>query len=282
MGDATTRFFDAMAASYDELEPWYEHLYAELHRIVRSALGPAPRDARALDAGCGTGFQTAILAELGYRPHGLDLSAARLGLRLRRSERAALRRCDLRRRRLRGEHARFRRRAGNRGGGDCPRDATWSAAPAGVRETVVPRHRVDPRQQCDGRCLRLRPPPGRGAGAGGTPMAHRHVGRLPRLSQAAALHRLRARGHARRRRASRRADLGNPRRHQRDAVSHPSPAPTVSRAETAVSRAPRSGFASRLVPPTARHRRSRSGARPQVLNVSAPAVPTRELSETIV
>ena len=78
MGDATTRFFDAMAASYDELEPWYEHLYAELHRIVRSALGPAPRDARALDAGCGTGFQTAILAELGYRPHGLDLSAASL------------------------------------------------------------------------------------------------------------------------------------------------------------------------------------------------------------
>jgi len=78
MGDATTRFFDAMAASYDELEPWYEHLYGELHRIVRSVLGPTRRDALALDAGCGTGFQTAILAELGYRPHGLDLSAASL------------------------------------------------------------------------------------------------------------------------------------------------------------------------------------------------------------
>ncbi len=80
MGDATTRFFDAMAASYDELEPWYEHLYSELHRILRSALSPAPQGARALDAGCGTGFQTAILAELGYRPHGLDLSAASLSV----------------------------------------------------------------------------------------------------------------------------------------------------------------------------------------------------------
>jgi MPBQ/MSBQ methyltransferase len=80
MGDATTRFFDVMAASYDELEPWYEHLYAELHRILRSALSPAPRDARALDAGCGTGFQTAILAELGYRTHGLDLSLASLAV----------------------------------------------------------------------------------------------------------------------------------------------------------------------------------------------------------
>src|SRR4029077_4600408 len=80
MGDATTRFFDAMAASYDDLEPWYEHLYAELHRILRSALSPGAQGARALDAGCGTGFQTAILAELGYRPHGLDLSAVSLAV----------------------------------------------------------------------------------------------------------------------------------------------------------------------------------------------------------
>ena len=80
MGDATPRFFDAMAASYDELEPWYEHLYVELHRILRSALSPAAPGARALDAGCGTGFQTTILAELGYRPHGLDVSAASLAV----------------------------------------------------------------------------------------------------------------------------------------------------------------------------------------------------------
>jgi len=80
MGDATARFFDAMAASYDELEPWYEHLYAELHRILQSALHPVARGAPALDAGCGTGFQTRILAEMGYRVHGLDLSAASLSV----------------------------------------------------------------------------------------------------------------------------------------------------------------------------------------------------------
>src|SRR5262250_646401 len=95
MGDATSRFFDAMAASYDELEPWYEHLYIELHRILRSALGPAPPDARALDAGCGIGFQTAILAELGYRPHGLDLSAASLAVARGRLPRARFVRGDL-------------------------------------------------------------------------------------------------------------------------------------------------------------------------------------------
>jgi len=95
MGDATTRFFDAMAASYDELEPWYEHLYAELHRILRSALSPAASGARALDAGCGTGFQTGILAELGYRPHGLDLSAASLSVARARLPASRLVRGDL-------------------------------------------------------------------------------------------------------------------------------------------------------------------------------------------
>jgi predicted TPR repeat methyltransferase len=53
--------FDAMASTYDELEPWYEHLYARVHTIVREAL-PRPASAStatALDAGCGTGFQTA-------------------------------------------------------------------------------------------------------------------------------------------------------------------------------------------------------------------------------
>jgi hypothetical protein len=33
MGAATTRFFDAMAASYDELEPWYEHLCTEVNEL---------------------------------------------------------------------------------------------------------------------------------------------------------------------------------------------------------------------------------------------------------
>src|SRR5262249_19070112 len=74
--------FDTMAEVYDVIEPWYEHFYAALHGIVRSALAlPAGAGRlRALDAGCGTGFQTAILEELGYQPHGLDLSGGLLAV----------------------------------------------------------------------------------------------------------------------------------------------------------------------------------------------------------
>jgi len=32
------RRFDAMAATYDVLEPWYEHLYEVMHRILRLTL----------------------------------------------------------------------------------------------------------------------------------------------------------------------------------------------------------------------------------------------------
>jgi SAM-dependent methyltransferase len=69
-----------MAASYDDLEPWYEHLYAVLHDLMRAELAPPAGSGspRALDAGCGTGFQTAILRELGYETLGLDLSAGLL------------------------------------------------------------------------------------------------------------------------------------------------------------------------------------------------------------
>jgi SAM-dependent methyltransferase len=80
--DDVVRVFDDMAADYDELEPWYEHLYARLHTILRQTLGrPTPAAASAaLDAGCGTGFQAAVLARLGYRTHGLDASAALLAI----------------------------------------------------------------------------------------------------------------------------------------------------------------------------------------------------------
>jgi MPBQ/MSBQ methyltransferase len=89
--------FDAMAASYDELEPWYEHLYAVLHARLRQALPPAagPARRRALDAGCGTGFQTAVLAELGYDAVGLDLSAALLAVARDRHPRARFVRGDI-------------------------------------------------------------------------------------------------------------------------------------------------------------------------------------------
>ena len=84
--DDVVELFDRMAETYDELEPWYEHLYARLHAILRRVLArPAGAGAAsALDAGCGTGFQTALLAALGYGAHGLDLSPALLAVARRR------------------------------------------------------------------------------------------------------------------------------------------------------------------------------------------------------
>jgi len=93
------RFFDAMAGSYEELEPWYEHFYATLHAILREVLGPPPGRARprALDAGCGIGFQTAILDELGYEAHGADISAGLLGTAVERVRAARFTRSDVER-----------------------------------------------------------------------------------------------------------------------------------------------------------------------------------------
>ena len=92
MPGAVARLFDAMAGAYEELEPWYEHFYRQLHAIVAAELGPPAdgRRGRALDAGCGTGFQTTLLERLGYAAHGLDLSAGLLGVARRRLPRARL------------------------------------------------------------------------------------------------------------------------------------------------------------------------------------------------
>jgi SAM-dependent methyltransferase len=81
MSTPVARLFDAMAASYDEMEPWYDHLYTEVHALLRTSIGPAPAGGGiALDAGCGTGYQAAILAELGWRLHGIDISGGLLAL----------------------------------------------------------------------------------------------------------------------------------------------------------------------------------------------------------
>jgi SAM-dependent methyltransferase len=97
MTDAVARLFDAMAADYDVLEPWYEHLYARLHAILVRALAPPGDGARrrALDAGCGHGFQTALLLALGYETHGADLAAALLARARARVPDARLARADV-------------------------------------------------------------------------------------------------------------------------------------------------------------------------------------------
>jgi len=86
-----------MVASYDELEPWYEHLYAILHALLPAELAPSAKGGslRALDAGCGTGFQTAILLALGYRTCAIDLSARMLDIARRRHPTAHFIRGDL-------------------------------------------------------------------------------------------------------------------------------------------------------------------------------------------
>ena len=43
-------------------------------RFLAKSLAPAPAGARVLEVGSGTGFITSILAELGYRVEGIDLS----------------------------------------------------------------------------------------------------------------------------------------------------------------------------------------------------------------
>ena len=92
MARATARLFDAMAEDYDVLEPWYEHLYALLHPIVLAALAmPRPlHRPRALDAGCGTGFQGALLERLGYETHGVDVAAKLLAVARQRLVASAL------------------------------------------------------------------------------------------------------------------------------------------------------------------------------------------------
>jgi MPBQ/MSBQ methyltransferase len=91
MTSAVAQLFDAMAPTYDDLEPWYEHLYAVLHGILRETIGPAPPGGgSALDAGCGTGFQSALLTELGWDAHGIDVSAGLLAVARRRLPGAAL------------------------------------------------------------------------------------------------------------------------------------------------------------------------------------------------
>jgi SAM-dependent methyltransferase len=80
-----------MAGSYEVLEPWYEHLYTVLHRLLRERLAPRVRGGRALDAGCGTGFQAAHLAALGYAVHGVDVSAGLLAVARERGAAALVR-----------------------------------------------------------------------------------------------------------------------------------------------------------------------------------------------
>lgn len=64
-----TAAHDEMAKEYDHLDDlWYPWLFARIHEFLAENLPPVshcPRP-RALDVGCGTGFQSFLLARAGY------------------------------------------------------------------------------------------------------------------------------------------------------------------------------------------------------------------------
>lgn len=66
---------DIMEPEYDDINDlWYSHLYNEIHRFLVTNLRPG-YGLRALDVGCGTGFQSILLAYSGYDVHGFDIAS---------------------------------------------------------------------------------------------------------------------------------------------------------------------------------------------------------------
>jgi MPBQ/MSBQ methyltransferase len=69
--------FNPMAADYDDIEDfWYSWLFTQLHSMlfdVVSTRFPKPR-IECLDVGCGTGFQTILLAAMGHSVNGFDIA----------------------------------------------------------------------------------------------------------------------------------------------------------------------------------------------------------------
>ena len=72
------RIFNAMAGEYDNLkDPWYGYTFAEIERTIRRYFRPTSigqSKPTALDIGCGTGLQSLVLAELGYKVKGIDIA----------------------------------------------------------------------------------------------------------------------------------------------------------------------------------------------------------------
>ena len=68
--------FDEIADEYDQLEDeWYPHLFHQIEKVICMHFSQG-QGLTALDVGCGTGWQTFLLHELGYETTGLDIAQA--------------------------------------------------------------------------------------------------------------------------------------------------------------------------------------------------------------
>lgn len=81
---------DRMAGEYDDLtDLWYAWLFSQIHGLIAAHLPIARSSNRAIDAGCGTGFQSFLLAQAGYDVVGFDISDALLDVARTKSSRLA-------------------------------------------------------------------------------------------------------------------------------------------------------------------------------------------------
>lgn len=72
------QIFNEMADEYDDLkDPWYTYTFRQIEGVLRRYFAPSPTGSSrplAVDVGCGTGIQSLVLAELGYRVEGIDIA----------------------------------------------------------------------------------------------------------------------------------------------------------------------------------------------------------------
>jgi len=72
--DDVRRFYNKYANEYDNLRISDETLYELIHFILLNGVARLKRGV-ALDVGCGTGAQSTLLADLGYRVIGIDIAS---------------------------------------------------------------------------------------------------------------------------------------------------------------------------------------------------------------